>query len=202
MLPLKPEALVTTAIALASWEYQRNTQDVEHDRASADAKHRDASLRFVHFAGFWSYYDYETRLSSWPLTRSTGITGLADYVEQHHRLQSRPVAGDVFLLANFAGTKHVRAGIVAAVEEVRTMMDDALEFVCTTIEGELGPLDAGPAALQVPAARLVRRRLSCAFGDSFIRWCNLPAQAWPAALEYKVPGNLVTLERDSRREAA
>ena len=202
MLPFKPEPLVATGIALASWEHERNTPDVEYDRTSADAKRCDASLRFVHFTGFWSYYDPGSRLSSWPLTRSIGITDLADYVEQHHRLESRPAAGDVFLLAKYDGTRHVRAGIVAAVQEVRTMMDDSLEFVCITIEGELGPFGAGRAALHVPAARLVRRRLSPSFGDSFIRWCDLPPQAWPAALEYGWPGNLVTLERDSRRRAA
>jgi len=201
MLPLKPEPVVATAIAVASWEYQRNT-DVEHDRASADAKRRDASLRFVHFVGFWSHYDPESRLSSWPLSRSIGITDLAGYVEQHHRLESRPAKGDVFLLANYDGTRHVRAGIIAAVEEVRTMLNDSPEFVCTTIEGELGALDAGSAALQIPVARLVRRRLSGAYGDRFIRWCDLPPQAWPAALEYRIPGNLVTLARRSRRTAA
>lgn len=202
MPPLKPEPVVATGIALASWVYQRNTHDVEHDRASADAKRCDASLRFVHFTGFWSLYNYETGLSSWPLSRSTGITGLADHVEKHHRLESRPAVGDVFLLANFRGDSHVRAGIVAAVDEVRTMMDDSLEFVCTTIEGEFGPDGVGTAAPHAPAARLVRRRLSAAFGDTFIRWCDLPPQAWPAALEYRVPGNLVTLERHSRRKAA
>ena len=141
MLPLKPEPLVATAIALASWEYQRNT-GVEHDRASADAKRPDASLRFVHFAGFWSHYDPESRLSSWPLRRSIGITDLAGYVEQHHRLESRPDTGDVFLLANYDASRHVRAGIIASVEEVRTMLNDTPEFVCTTIEGELSALDA------------------------------------------------------------
>jgi hypothetical protein len=200
MLPLKPEFLVATAVALASWEFQRNT-DVEHDRASADAKRRDASLRFVHFAGFWSHYDPESRLSSWPLTRSIGVTDLAGYVEQHHRLESRPATGDVFLLANYDGCPHVRAGIVAAVDEVRTMLNDTPEFVCTTIEGELGALDAGSAAVHIPAARLVRRRLSGAFGDRFIRWCDLPPQAWPAALEYRIP-ELVTLGRRSRRKTA
>ncbi|HEY2376050.1 MAG TPA: hypothetical protein VGH98_08760 [Gemmatimonadaceae bacterium] len=32
MLPLKPEPIVATAIALASWQYQRSTRDVGHDR--------------------------------------------------------------------------------------------------------------------------------------------------------------------------
>ena len=62
MLPLEPELLVATATVLASWEYLRNEQDVEHDRASADAKRREASLQFIHFAGFWSHYDRESRL--------------------------------------------------------------------------------------------------------------------------------------------
>jgi hypothetical protein len=201
MLPLEPRPLVATARALASWEYQRNT-DVEHDRTSADAKRRDASLGFVHFVGFWAFYDDESCLSSWPLRRSIGIADLAGYVEQHHRVESRPAKGDVFLLANFRGNRHVRAGIVAAVEEVKMMLNDTPEFTCTTIEGELGALDEGSAALHVPVARLVRRRLSGAFGDSFIRWCDLPPQAWPAALEYRIPGNLVALGRRSRRRAA
>ena len=201
MLLLEPKLLVATARALASWEYQRNT-DVEHDRAPADAKRGDASLRFVHFAGFCAFYDDGSLLSPWPLRTSIGITELAGYVEQQHRLESRPAAGDVFLLANYDGTRHVRAGIVAAVEEVKTQLDDALEFVCATIEGELGPLGAGTAALHPPTARLVRRRLSGAFGDSFIRWCDLPQRAWPAALEYRLPASLVMLGRRSRRRAA
>jgi hypothetical protein len=85
----------------------------------------------VHFAGFWSHYDPESRLSSWPLSRSIGITDLAGYVEQHHRLESRPAKGDVFLLANYDGTRHVRAGIIAAGEEERTTLNDTA--VCTTL---------------------------------------------------------------------
>lgn len=200
MLLLEPKPLVATARALASWENQRNT-DVEHDRASPDAKRADASLRFVHFAGFWAFYDDESHLSSWPLRQSIGITELADHLERHHPLESRPAKGDVFLLANFRGDRYVRAGIVAAVEEERTMLDDSLEFVCLTIEGEFGPVGAGTAALDLHA-RLVRRRLSPSFGDRFIRWCNLPPQARPAALEYRIPSNLVTLGRRSRRRVA
>lgn len=198
---LKPEPLVATGTTLASWEYQRGTQPPEYDRVSANSR-AEASLRFVQFLGFWSYYDHASGFSCWPLTHSTGITGLADYVEQHHRLESRPASGDVFLLANFRGDRHVRAGIVAAVQEVRMLLGDMLEFVCTTIEGELGPIGAGTAALHAPGARLVRRRLSGVFGDRFIRWCDLPAQAWPPALEYGVPANLVTLGRDPRRKAS
>ena len=202
MLPLKPELLVSTATALASWEYQRNAPNTEQDRALADAKRGEASLRFVHFVGFWSHFDHHTGFSSWPVTRSQRLTGLADFVEQHHRLESSPAAGDVFLLASFRGHRHVRAGIVAAVETVRTMLNGSLDFICTTIEGELGAARDGAAALHVPAARLVRRRLSLAFGDSFIRWCDLAPEEWPAALEYQVPLDLVTLARDYRRRAA
>lgn len=201
MQPLKPELLVSTATALASWEYQRKAAEAEHDRALADAKRGDASLRFVHFAGFWSHFDHGIRLSSWPLTRSAGVTTLSDVVEQNHGLESSPTAGDVFLLASHRRNRHVRAGIVAAVETVGTMVDGSAEFVCTTIEGEFGPARPDAGAVRIPVVRLVRRRLSRAFGDSFIRWCNLPPQAWPATLEYAVPHNLPILDQDSDRRA-
>jgi hypothetical protein len=201
-MPLKSELLVSTATALASWEYQRKTSEAEEDRVLADAKRGDASLRFVHFAGLWSQFDYGSRSSSWPLTPSLRLTELADFVEQHHRFESTPAAGDVFLLASFRGHRHVRAGIVAVVETVSVMLDGSPEFICITIEGELDAGRAASAVLQGHNARLVRRRLSPAFGDSFFRWCDLPSQAWPATLDYQVPKNLVTLDLTPRRRAA
>jgi hypothetical protein len=199
MLPLKPELLVSTATALASWEYQRNTKDAELDRASADAKRGDATLRFVQFLGFWSHFAHDSHCSSWPLPHSNRITELVNFAMEHNGLGLEPVAGDIFLLSSFRRCRHVRAGIVVVVETVGTMLDGSADFVCTTIEGELG---ADHSVSRVPAARLVRRRLSLAFGDCFVRWWGLAAQTSPAVVEYKVPKNLITLDRVRRRRAA
>jgi hypothetical protein len=199
MLPLTPHFLVLTATAYASCKYQQSAEDAEQDRANADAARGDASLRFVHFAGFWSHFTHLGRCSSWPLPASDHIEEFVEVAEQFNGIAPTPLAGDVFLLASPDAARHVRAGIVAAVETTRTMLNGCLAFVCTTIEGELG---ADHSVSRVPAARLVRRRLSLAFGDCFVRWWGLAAQTSPAVVEYKVPKNLITLDRVRRRRAA
>ena len=196
MLPLNPELLVSTATALASWEYQRNPRDAELDRASADAKRGDASLRFVQFLGFWSHFAHDSRASSWPLPNSNRITELFNFAMEHNGPRLDPVAGDIFLLASFRGCRHVRAGIIAVVETVGTLLKGSADFVCTTIEGELG---TDRSVSQVPAVRLVRRRLSPAFGDCFIRWWGLAAQTSSGGVGCKMPENLITLDRVRRR---
>jgi hypothetical protein len=42
----------------------------------------------------------------------------------------------------------------------------------------------------------VRRRLSPALGDCFIRWCDLAARTSRPTVEYMEPKNLVTVDRD------
>jgi hypothetical protein len=202
MLPLKPELLVSTATALASWEYQRNTKDAELDRASADAKRGDATLRFVQFLGFWSHFAHDSHCSSWPLPHSNRITELVNFAMEHNGLGLEPVAGDIFLLSSFRRCRHVRAGIVVVVETVGTMLDGSADFVCTTIEGELGAPAADNAPSRLENVRLVRRRLSPAVGDCFIRWCGLGAHALPATFEYQVPKNMLSLDRAGRERAA
>jgi hypothetical protein len=200
MLPLTPRLLVSTATAFASCEYQRTPPDADDDRASANAKRRHATLRFVHFAGFWSHFALDRGCSSWPLPQSAGFDELTRFARRHEGLAASPALGDVFLLSSAKGDRHVLAGIVAVVETVTTMLNGARAYVCTTIEGELGTTRPGAAAPRV-TVRLVRRRLSPAFGDCFIRWCDLRAHASPASLEYRVPGKLVRPSRGRRKAA-
>src|SRR5690242_1890792 len=106
MLPLKPQLLVSTATALAAWYGQGEPQDTDDaDRATADARRPGASLRFVHFAGFWSHFGRETRGSSWPLPRFERLEELQEFAEEHHGLEAIPAAGDVFLLASFEASR-------------------------------------------------------------------------------------------------
>jgi hypothetical protein len=202
MLPLTPQFLVSTATAFASCEYQRNPEDAEQDRSEADATRGDASLRFVNFAGFWSHFTHLGRCSSWPLPASERIEDLVAFAERSSGVAPTPGVGDVFVLASIDGGRHVLAGIIAAVETTRTMLDGCLTFVCTTIEGQLGEPEANGVLSRIENVRVIRRRLSPAFGDCFIRWCGLGAHALPATFEYEVPEDLISVDRGLRQKAA
>lgn len=206
MLTLTPQFLVSTVTALATWGRQRNASDAGDRHARANTKRADASLRFVHFAGFWSHYTPGRHCSSWPLPFSGGIEDLAEFAQQQHGLAPSPRAGDVFLLASVGGAgQHSLAGIVVAVETVSTMLNGRPAFVCVTAEGELHGTVRAPGVAKV---RLVRRKLSSVFGDCFIRWYDLPAGLSPAGADertlvrYEIPDTLLTLKRTQRRRAA
>lgn len=198
MLSLEPQLLVSTATALAAWCGHREPQENEADRATTDASRTVASLRFLHFAGFWSHFAPATRCSSWPLPRCERLEDLADVAQQHGGLESTPAPGDVFLLASFGGDRHVLAGIVVSLEMASTMLDGSPDFSCTTIEGEVdieGGENVENAEPRLVSARLVRRRLSPGLGDRFIRWCAFAPQELPALIEYDVPTDVARLDR-------
>lgn len=201
MLPLTPQLLVSTAIALASWQHQTKAKDAKHDRVFTDKARRASSLRFVHFLGFWSQFGFESGCSSWPLPISETIEALTDLAQRQGVLGSNPLPGDLFLLAQVRGKHHVLAGIVADVESAGTRLDGGPEFVCTTIEGELSPEGAANEASRL-TIRLVRRRLSPAYGDRFVRWYELPAQALPVGIVRELPKNLITFDRGQLPRAA
>jgi hypothetical protein len=201
MLPLTPQLLVSTAIALAAWQHQTKAKDAEHDRGSPDATRRVSSLRFVQFVGFWSQFIYESGSSSWPLTGSQTMDGMTQFAVRHGVLASQPCPGDVFLLGAVRGKGHVLAGVVADVESAGTLLNGSPEFVCTTIEGEIRAAGSGNNTPRIISG-LVRRRLSPAYGDRFIRWYELPAQAAPAAIVREIPARLITFDRARLRRAA
>lgn len=208
MLPPTPQLLVSTATTLAAREFHRKAPRVEDRHARADQTRGDATLRFVHFAGFWSHFVESVGYSSWPLPPSRHIEDLAEFAEAHGGVTPRPVAGDVFLLASVRCDRHVRAGIVSGVETVRTTLNDSPTFICATIEGELAAATAGHAAHRLIGVRLARRQLSTALGDCFIRWSDLAVDAsWSdavrrAGVAYEVPRDLVAIGRGRRSKAA
>jgi len=205
MLLLMPRLLVSAGTTLASCEFEGKPVEADGDRSLASVTRRDASLRFVHFTGFWSHFALDRGCSSWPIPESKRIGQLPRFARERQALAPSPAVGDIFLLGSAQGNSHVLAGIVAAVETVTTMLNDVRAYVCTTIEGELAPARPGALAPRV-SVRLVRRRLSPAFGDCFIRWCELPAHASPVSIAYGEPQNLVRARRarpaSTRRRAA
>lgn len=201
MMPLTPQLLVTAATALAAWEYHRKITDAGDERIVSDIMRTEASLRFVHFAGFWAQFAPHVPCSSWPLPRVGSIEELAEFAEHHSGIAPSPLAGDVFLLASADRERHVLAGIIAAVESVKRMLNDCPAFVCTTIEGELGAADTRQGA-RVTNVRLVRRRLSPAFGDCFIRWCELAAKPSAALFDDEAPHDIAGFDRARWEKAA
>ena len=199
MLLHTPLLLTSTATVLAAQEYPRIEEETPNERALPDAASADASLGFVHFVGFWSHYEADSRRSRWPLPPSKRVHELGDFAACHGTLAPSPLAGDVFLLGSPAADRHVLAGIVMAVESMRALLDGGVAFVCQTIEGRLGVDGTGDAAPSVIDARIVRRQLSAAFGDCFIRWCDLPRQASEVPVEYRVPANLVFSDQIAAR---
>jgi hypothetical protein len=205
MLTLTPQLLVSTAIGLATCGPRPLVDDVRDYRGRADTKRGDASLRFVHFVGFWSHYTPGRACSSWPLPLSTEFADLARFADQHGGLAPNPRDGDVFLLASVRASQPALAGIVVAVETVTKMLNGGSAFICITAEGEVRRSGNSPRVANV---HFVRRRLSPVFGDCFIRWCDLPARMSLAGsgadteVRYEVPNDLLSLKRTPRRRAA
>src|SRR4051812_15926414 len=164
MLPRMPHLLVSTATALASWELHRNAQDPDIDRTITDLARSDASLGFVHFAGFWSHFAPDMGCSSWTLPECRCVEEIAEFAEEQSGIVATPMAGDIFLLASSRADRHVLAGIISVVEHVAGTLSGGLTFVCTTIEGVLGTADSPDGVPCIPTARVVRRRLSPAYG--------------------------------------
>jgi hypothetical protein len=208
MLPLTPQLLVSTAIGLASWEQQRTIKEADDDRNLGDTALGEASLGFVQFVGFWSHFAADIGCSTWPLPPSAALADLASFAERRCALSPTPLAGDVYLLASVGADRHVIAGVVAVVQSMRRTMNGHPAFVCITIEGQLGVSRDTDTSPSVPSVRLVRRRLSPVFGDCFIRWSDLGAQATRALssglapLDYEVPRDLVRADPARRRKAA
>jgi hypothetical protein len=194
MLPLTPWLLVSNAITITALEPRWKRKDANDGRAAGTARGREASLGFVHYVGFWSHFSPSSGCSSWSLPLSVPLDELTRFARQNSVLAPRPQPGDVFLLGAADGSRHVRAGIITNVEKVTTLLNDARAFVCMTVEGELVANGREAAAPRI-AARQVRRQLSPAYGDCFIRWCDLTAAASPAILEYRVPEYLITPRR-------
>lgn len=201
MLPLTPQLLVSTATALGAWD-DRRVRDTDDGRPNADPTRADASLGFVHFAGFWSHIARGINYSSWPLLQCEHLEDVAQLADEYEAMAPAPLAGDVFLLASASAGRHVLAGIILIVETVTTLTNGCLAFLCVTAEGELDVLEAGESTSRTAWARLVRRRLSPVFGDCFIRWGELPGSVSQIGVEYKAPENLLDPNRARRSKAA
>ena len=160
-------------------------------RRVGQPSHAPWSAAFVHHVGYWSHFEFAGAHSSWPLPATNDPAELEAFGRERGIVVDDPEPGDVFLLWSSAQRDHARAGIVADVEECQMYPRTRREYwVCTTIEGETTE-DGAPFGGGI---HMLRRNLSTAGGDRFLRWTALDARgvvADPAAKTRREGGRIV-----------
>jgi hypothetical protein len=146
----------------------------EAERGSWDAQ-------FIQRCGYWSHYDHRSRTSSWPIPAElTSTPELAQFGDAHGILRDAPRPGDIFLQWGPPEKAFVHSGVVAEVLASRQFRGKPPHFDLYTIEGdtdEFGRLKGGKAMR-------VRRGLSPAMGDRFLRWTDLECQGLRQVLHF------------------
>ena len=75
------------------------------------------SPAFVHHVGYWSHFDIGGEWSAWPLPATNDPDDLAKFALVRGIDAPTPARGDVYLRWSPTTERHVRAGIIARVEE-------------------------------------------------------------------------------------
>jgi hypothetical protein len=186
MESLSAAALVGVAYAFVGFREEKATdagggrgQMVERFvREMRDAALNEWSAAFVYHCGYWAHYDWRLGRSAWPLP-AAGPSDLAEFAAEADAMRDEPQLGDVFVQYSAVRGEFVRAGIVLAATGTRQTYTVSERTIgksymdCEVIEANstlTGRLD-GPAVVRV------RRPLSLARGDRFIRWTALAAAA-------------------------
>ena len=126
---------------------------------------------FVQHIGYCSQYDHDVRVSTWPVPPAASADDLWLTGVELDLLREEPEPGDVFLVWSPGYGRFVRTGIVASVVERRVDSDARAYYECVTLEGDLNERADGRGTLM----RCVRRCLSAAAGDCFMRWADVAA---------------------------
>jgi hypothetical protein len=151
------------------------------------------SAAFVHHVGYWAHFDFAGSHSSWPLPATNDPRELYAFAEERAILADEPEQGDVFLLLSPVQKQLGRAGIIIEVEEVPCSPRRLPTWECLTVEGETTEFGASTG----PGIFVLRRQLSPARRDRFLRWTALDARGAAAdpALETRRVGGRLILRR-------
>lgn len=126
-------------------------------------------VRLLQQCGVRAYYDEAARRSAWPVPLGLSPHELALFGAERGVLHERPASGDIFLQRSFRRPEFIHAGLVMTVDGTGHLDGHAVYFDTSTIEGDTdhrGLLGRGYTCK-------LRRRLSPAQGDRFLRWCEL-----------------------------
>jgi hypothetical protein len=119
--------------------------------------------------GYWSHFDHRSERSAWPVAAVRTSPELAAFGAQHGVIHDSPEDGDIFLQYGPRQRRFVHAGIVVSVVAHGRSSRSTPYFDVVTIEGDTdqsGRLGGG-------VTLRVKRRLSPAAGDRFLRWTEL-----------------------------
>jgi hypothetical protein len=176
MVPPSPSLIVAAAGALIGAGVEPGASrgrllDIMLARVGArDSDRGPWSAAFVHHVGYWAHYDFRGRSSSWPLPMTDDPRALEEFARERGICAEVPVSGDVFLHWSPAQKRRTRMGLIVNVGDRLIYPATGRPYhVCTTIEGETSDHGA-PEGLGI---HVVRRNLSAAAGDRFIRWTSL-----------------------------
>ena len=177
MIPLSPQLLVSTTLALAGMGAQ-NDESFGVPAPAPDepvlgelARPRESwDLKFVQRCGYWSHYDIATRTSSWPIPYGMTPLEMARFGAAAGILHRTPAYGDIFLQYSLDTEQFGHVGVVAKTLDGGVRDEDEAEyFDLYTIEGDTDQMGRPGRG----AAVRLTRRLTPDDGDRFLRWSHL-----------------------------
>ena len=188
MFRLDAQLLIATARALAGMGVagEQFHDDAARDGpdigpSSPDAPRRSWDAQFIQRCGHWSHYDHRSRTSSWPIPKELTTTPeLAQFGDEHGILRDSPRPGDIFLQWGPPRKAFIHSGVVVEVLASRKFKGKPPRFDLYAVEGdtdEHGMLNGGRV---MP----IRRPLSSAMGDRFLRWTDLECQGLRQVLDF------------------
>jgi hypothetical protein len=176
MLRLSPVLLIATAgafVGLGALPGDHGpggfVRQIHAVHASDPTSRASWDVPLIQHCGYWSHFDHRYEQSAWPMAGASTTEELAAFGKERRVLREEPAEGDIFLQYAPARGSFVHAGIVVAVLKSGRYDESTPYFDVATIEGDTdasGEIGGG-------VAMRVKRRLSPASGDRFLRWAEL-----------------------------
>ena len=190
-MPLSPHQFIATTRDMARLGSRTEKSFLQSALAPAlDTPGRRGDVRLIDHCGFTSHFDAQNNCSDWPIPTGMTVNELADFAEDGDLLTATPEPGDIFLQYSPIRKEFIHAGIVVDVTLSARLTRKARFYEVYTIEGDVDQ-NGWPGGGRTMK---IRRHLSSAFGDRFIRWSALGAEA---ADPDDVAGSFVLNERSA-----
>lgn len=177
MIPLTPALLVAAAntfVGRGPDVGDGGGQMVELFLRDESREREDACVcTLVHHVGYWSHYDDDIQLSSWPIPPAfASCEALAQHARRAEILVEEPNMGDLFLLYSTELKGFAHSGIIVSVNE-KFDHGAGAAYICTTVEARI---DDDHRCTVLSACRKIRW-FSIRDGDRFIRWVDMELRA-------------------------